>query len=159
VVIALALAVMLTPSKAIDRTLSVDGSVATPRSSAHLEFWPTPLSYDQPAVLPGVEVDTQPGTIAWDPRGGCAPSTKGIALTPHRLKQQVVATSDFLGSAAVRCHASATRVRFRARILESHGQPTPVQLIVVTERKSKPLLYAEWTPARVAVWSGPDCES
>jgi hypothetical protein len=172
VVIAFALTVALMPATVIDRTLScqvlqegqahmvgVDGSVTTPQTSAYFKFWPTPLGVDQPAVQPGVEVDTQPAKVVWDPRGRCEPSTRRIALTPHRLKQQVVATPHFLGAVAVRCHASATRVRFRARILELHGKPTRVQLIVVTDQRSKPLLYAEWTPSRVVVRSGSDCES
>ena len=41
------------------------GQVDTPRGGASLEFWPTPLAYDEPAVLPGVEVETRPGSITW----------------------------------------------------------------------------------------------
>jgi hypothetical protein len=167
----LILAAFAVPHSTVDQTWScpvyregagyftgVVGNVTTPSKAASFQFWPTPLAYDEPAVLPGVEVDTHPGKITWDPRGRCARTTARIPLVPRGLKLANVVTTHFVGSLSATCPAP-TRIRFRARIVVTGGEPTRAQVIAVADRTSKPLLYAEWTPARVAVWAGPRCNT
>ena len=162
----LILAALAAPQATVDRTFScqvvqegqafvvnAQSSVTTPRNGAYLKFWPTPLSFDEPAVLPGLEIESRPATISWaPPRSRCAPAAR-IPLSRRGLKQDVVVTTHFVGSTSVTCRA-APRVRFRARITGSHAQ-----LVVVADNASRPILYVDWTPSRTAVWDRGRCES
>jgi len=165
----LILAALAAPQTTVDRTLScqvvqegeafvfsLQASVTTPRTGAYLKFWPTPLSFDEPAVQPGLDVDTHPGTITWaPPRSRCEPA-KTIPLSHRGLEQDVVVTTHFVGSTYVVCHA-APHIRFRARISVAHGEATHAQLVAVADNPSKPILYTDWTPSRIAVWIRPRC--
>ena len=168
--IALALVVLATHVTVVDRTMTCPvfpegaahqvgfvGSVDTGRG-ATMQFWPTPLAFDEPAVLPGVEVRTKPGSITWDPRQKCAPSHVKLALGPHGLPQESVVTTKWLGTTTAHCR-SETQILFRARIASRHGEPAHAQVIAVDARSRKPLGYVDWTPARITSWFDPACEA
>jgi hypothetical protein len=51
------------------------------------------------------------------------------------------------------------RVDIRLRFTTgSGGEPTRAQIAVATARTHKPLLYSEWSPARVTTYARPDCD-
>lgn len=167
----LILAALAAPHSTVDQTWSCPvletgaahlvearASVTTPRDSAYLEFWPTPVSYFQPAVEAGVAIGTHPGKIAWDRRRVCDRSTARPALTARGLKHDTVVTTHFIGSVSARCSVPP-RIRFRVRVAVVRGEPTSAKLIVVTERRTRPVLYVEWTPTRIAVWDRSGCST
>lgn len=168
--IALALVVLATHVSVVDETWSCPvfpegathqvgfvGSVDVGRG-ATMQFWPTPLAYDEPAVLPGVEVKTRPGSITWDPRKKCARSHVKLSLAPHGLRKESVVTTKWLGTTTAHC-ASETQILFRARIIVERGEPAHARVIAVDLRSRKPLGYLDWTPTRIASWFGPTCEA
>jgi hypothetical protein len=159
------------PASVVDRTLSCTvlqegaahhiefrGSVVTPRASASFQFSPSPLAWDQPAVQPGVDIKTKPGSITWDARHACEPSKRRLPFSIDGLPQRSVVTTHFVGSTVGDCPAS-TRVHFRARITLHGGEPAHVQVLAVDGRTRRPLGLADWTPQRITLRLARSCHS
>ena len=169
--IALALVTLAVHASVVDRTWSCpvfqegathqvgfDGMVDTPRGGASLQFWPTPLAYDEPAVLPGLDVKTKPGSITWDPRHRCARSNVRLALGPQGMRKESTVTTRWIGATHAACR-SETQILFRARITVAHGEATRAQVIAVDARSRKPLGYVDWTPRTITSWFASTCEA
>lgn len=134
------------------------GTVATPRAPASFQFWPTPQNFDQPAVQAGVDVQTRPPGITWDPRHVCTRSRAEPALGPHGLPRESVVTTSFVGSQYATCR-SETRIVFRARVTLRGSRPTRAQVVALGARSRRPLGYLDWTPARIVSWLDPRCHA
>jgi hypothetical protein len=135
-----------------------DGTVDTPRAAANMQFFPTPIAYDEPAVLPGVDVQTKPASVTWDPRHRCTRVHVALALGPHGLPKESVVTTTWIGATRAVCH-SATQIVFRARVTLQRGTPARAQVIAVDAGSRKPLGYLDWTPTRITSWFDPKCEA
>lgn len=171
VLIALALLAVV-GSSVVDKTLScpvlkeasaissaVEATVVTPQAGAHITFWPTPKNWWQPAVQPGVDVQTRPPSISWDGRHVCVPAPHvSLALGPHGLPKDATVTTHWLGREYATCKTSG-RVLFRARIALARGVPTGAELYVADARGKAPLLYVDWTPRRITTYASPKCEA
>jgi hypothetical protein len=81
-----------------------------------------------------------------------------LALGPRGLpRQSVLPEGAFLGY-QYRCVGTG-RVDIRVKFATgSKGEPTRAQVAVASARTHKPLLYSEWSPAKVTTYARNDCE-
>jgi hypothetical protein len=81
-----------------------------------------------------------------------------LALAPRGLpRQSVLPAGSFLGY-QYRCVGTG-RVDIRVKFATgSKGEPTKAQIAVASARTHKPLLYSEWSPAKVTTYARNDCE-
>jgi len=81
-----------------------------------------------------------------------------VPLAPRGLpKQSVLPEGSFVGY-QYRCVGTG-RVDIRVKFATgSKGEPTRAQVAVASARTHKPLLYAEWSPAKVTTYARNDCE-
>jgi hypothetical protein len=55
-----------------------------------------------------------------------------------------------------RCFAGTTMTA-RVQAVVSHGVATSARLLVRTGKKSRPLIYVDWTPKKISVYATHDC--